>query len=113
MKKTLDINAQRQLIQGMISKRDYQRALFVLQNANDCVRVRKNLVQFYSIDEIKNSAHHIITNYQMPHFTFDKMRVYIDDDAKIVKLLRASVPQWQRAVNAMFRARKRWAMRQK
>ena len=55
MKKTLDINAQRQLIQDMISKRDYQRALFVLQNANDCVRVRKNLVQFYSIDEIKNS----------------------------------------------------------
>ena len=49
MKKQLDIEKQRQLIQNMISERDYNRAKFVLNNANDTVRVRKNIIQFYTI----------------------------------------------------------------
>lgn len=112
MKKQLDIEKQRQLIQNMISERDYNRAKFVLNNANDTVRVRKNIIQFYTMDEIKNSAYHLVINYENPYFTFDKMRTYVSDE-KTVSLLKASIPQWKRAINAMFRARSRVANRQK
>lgn len=112
MNKKIDVDMQRQLIQKMITQNDYNRAKFVLQNANDDIRVRKNLFQFYQIYEIKNSAYHIILNYENPFFTFDKMRTYVSDE-ETVSLLKSAVPQWIRAVNAMFRARSRVANRQK
>ncbi len=92
-----------ELIQKMISIYDYNRALFVTQNMDLNLRVRKNLFQFYNNDEIKECAHHILTNYNFPNYTFDKMSD-VADDKFTARMLRASVPHWRRAVNAYVHA---------
>ena len=87
------------LVLKHISIFDYNRALFVLRNMDKSLRVRKNIFQFYDNAEIEQCANHIITNYNMPNYTFDKMSEYVDDKFT-ARMLEASIPYWRRAVFA-------------
>ena len=102
MSKRMTYEQKYELIQQLISQSDFRRAIFVLYNKNSNLRVRKNIFQFYKVDEIVQCAHHIVTNYHMPEYTFSKMAKHVDDQFT-ARMLRASVPHWRRAVNAYIR----------
>lgn len=102
--KKLAYEQQAAKIYQMITESDYTNAQFTLHNTNPEIRVRKNILQFYDNAEIINSAHHVITNYEIPNFTFTKMREILNDDTRTIRLLKSAIPYWRRAVNAYVRA---------
>lgn len=91
-------------IKTQISLADYNRAKFLMRNLDTIGPVRRNWFVDYSTNELMDAANHIIINYEHPTYTFDKLDGMLSDK-KTVRLLKAAVPQWRRAINTWFAVR--------
>ena len=93
-----------QLIKMAISPADYNRACFLMRNVDTIGAVRRNLFCDYMPNELMMAAYRIITNYERPTYTFDRLNGMVKPRVT-ARMLKSAIPEWRRAIDTWFNVR--------